>query len=243
MKAVLMSIHPQWCAPILNGLKIIEIRKSKPNLKHPFKAYIYCTKKGGNLVLGDRFDGSSFLTEYAITRGVSKERADDTWGVLNGKVIGEFVCGRIDHIVHSGTNRKDLKLSLLNSDGTFSQLTDTYIKKTYLSLEEIENYAQGKDVFGWRISNLIIYDEPKALHEFLKPGYKSFEYMSDEEELCNYCITTDYGTRRQIITPNGPIFCEGDFCNSAYGTYLEDEGFRLYRPPQSWCYIEDGADL
>lgn len=43
-KAVLISIRPQWCAKIASGEKTIEFRKSRPELKKPFKCYIYCTK-------------------------------------------------------------------------------------------------------------------------------------------------------------------------------------------------------
>ena len=44
-KAVLISIRPQWCAKIASGEKTIEFRKSRPELKKPFKCYIYCTKQ------------------------------------------------------------------------------------------------------------------------------------------------------------------------------------------------------
>lgn len=47
MKSILISIQPQWVEKILNGEKTIEIRKTKPNIKHiklPCKVYIYCSK-------------------------------------------------------------------------------------------------------------------------------------------------------------------------------------------------------
>ena len=42
-KAVLLSVHPQWCERIADGGKTIEVRKTKPKLDTPFKVYIYCT--------------------------------------------------------------------------------------------------------------------------------------------------------------------------------------------------------
>ena len=42
-KAVLISIRPEWCAKIASGEKTIEVRKTRPKLQTPFKAYIYCT--------------------------------------------------------------------------------------------------------------------------------------------------------------------------------------------------------
>lgn len=56
MKAVLISIAPEWCEKILNGEKTIEVRKSAPK-ELPIKAYIYETKgsskKGRGKVIGE----------------------------------------------------------------------------------------------------------------------------------------------------------------------------------------------
>ena len=43
MKAVLISIKPNWCKLIWSGMKTVEVRKTRPKLETPFKAYIYCT--------------------------------------------------------------------------------------------------------------------------------------------------------------------------------------------------------
>lgn len=44
MKAVLISIRPQWCELIMSRKKTLEVRKNRPKLETPFKVYIYCTK-------------------------------------------------------------------------------------------------------------------------------------------------------------------------------------------------------
>lgn len=46
MKAVLISIRPEWARKILNGSKTVEIRKTAPKCGVPFKCYIYCTAGG-----------------------------------------------------------------------------------------------------------------------------------------------------------------------------------------------------
>ena len=51
MKAVLISIRPKWCEKIISGEKTIEVRKTHPKMKPPFKCYIYQTGKGG--VIGE----------------------------------------------------------------------------------------------------------------------------------------------------------------------------------------------
>lgn len=35
MKAVLISTQPKWCERIATGVKMVEVRKSKPKLKLP----------------------------------------------------------------------------------------------------------------------------------------------------------------------------------------------------------------
>ena len=51
MKAVLISIKPKWCELIASGKKTVEVRKTRPKLKTPFKCYIYRTQGGG--VIGE----------------------------------------------------------------------------------------------------------------------------------------------------------------------------------------------
>lgn len=54
MKAIMISIQPQWVEKILNGEKKIEIRKSMPKCQLPCKVFIYCTQ-GTTLV---RYSGT-----------------------------------------------------------------------------------------------------------------------------------------------------------------------------------------
>lgn len=73
MKAILISIKPQWVAKILNGEKTIEIRKKFPK-DFVGWVYIYCTKdkKYANL----------------INRG----------GFLTGMVVARFWCDKVEEI-------------------------------------------------------------------------------------------------------------------------------------------------
>lgn len=76
MKAVLISIQPKWVEKIASGEKTIEVRKSVPKLKRPFKCYIYETK-------GEYKTGTGIFAYGIELKGTKKGR---------GKVIGEFVC-------------------------------------------------------------------------------------------------------------------------------------------------------
>ena len=96
MKEVLISIQPQHVENILNGKKIIEIRKTKPECKLPCKVHIYCTNSGRPLVYGQE---SPYVAEhYTRTYGCSRKEAERLWDVLNGKVVAEFILNEVDFI-------------------------------------------------------------------------------------------------------------------------------------------------
>ena len=141
MKSIMISIQPKWCELIANGKKTVEVRKTKPKIDVPFKCYIYCTIDGG--VKGDRLVKS---------------------GLTGGKVIGEFVC---DEII--GTCPWRLK----GETGFCAKRTEEETNlpsMACLTLEEIEQYAgsEGRGIYGWHISDLVIYDKPRELGEFKK---------------------------------------------------------------------------
>jgi len=80
MKAVLISIRPEWCAKIASGEKTIEVRKTRPKLETPFKCYIYCTLP--------RYPHEDFIeTDYPKPQFYG-----------GGKVIGEFTCNRVTNL-------------------------------------------------------------------------------------------------------------------------------------------------
>lgn len=112
-KAVMLSIRPKWVEKIANGEKTIEVRKTRPKLKTPFKCYIYCTLQGCNEFF--RVD---------LGRDVAKWNRGK-WADRKGKVIGEFTCDRI------------YELAPLN------HAPDDVEKQACLTREEIVNYLKG----------------------------------------------------------------------------------------------------
>ena len=67
-----------------------------------------------------------------------------------GMVIGEFVCDRL----------------VKAECGQYCRLLSTLY--TQILPQELFNYANYKPIYGWHISNLVIYDKPKELKEFSK---------------------------------------------------------------------------
>lgn len=118
-------------------------------------------------------------------------------GIQCGKVIGEFICD------------KTIKYEC-SSDG-FGELATTC--GTCLTYDEILNYCNGNDLYGWRISDLKIYDKPKELSEFKKAGF-----MTENQWLYN-------------LYPN-------THCH--YEAWAKR--FEIKSPPQSWCCVEEQSN-
>lgn len=163
MKSVMLSIKPKYCELIAAGKKTIEVRKTRPKIETPFKCYIYCTKEKYNgrfLHTSDKNGCLLFwLNENDCTIFRYPENTSYTAYVCNGKVIGEFVC---DEIYQYTTC--DAKDGVDISDGEMTRMS-------CLTKGEIKNYELSPGlfgVFGWHISDLVIYDEPKELNEFKK---------------------------------------------------------------------------
>lgn len=186
MKAILMSIQPKWCEKIFSGEMTIKVCKSAPKLETPFKVYVYCTN--GRFDITDIDD----LTSESV-RVVSEGR---------GKVIGEFMCCAV--------KKYDIDLG-----GNYYRISDEDSVQACLDQNWLFEYGNGRDLYGWHISDLKIYDEPKEISEFRK--------ACDFRSNCGVC------TRKQYLIEDG--FAQFMGCNK-----------RIYRPPSSWCYVEEIRD-
>lgn len=156
MKAVMLSIKPKYCELIASGKKTIEVRKTRPNIATPFKCYIYCTKGKLALLRDDKDESERYKFEH-YPRVTFHEQCGRM--LLNGKVIGEFVCDKIYQYTTC-----DIKDGVDISDEDMTRLS-------CLTKGEIKDYelSPGKfGIFGWHISDLVIYDKPKELSEFKK---------------------------------------------------------------------------
>lgn len=120
---------------------------------------------------------------YCTIDGIKKmPNAYIAESVDRGKVIGEFTCERIALIAYDG--------------GELSSTTNAaFSPATCLTQSEIIAYIGDKGrCYGWHMSDLCIYDQPKGLDEFTR------------------LRETKFGS----------------------------EPVTIKRPPQSWCYVEEG---
>lgn len=169
MKAVLISIQPKWCELIASGKKTVEVRKTKPKLETPFKAYIYMT--AGDAIYPVTINGAPY-----------------TCSNVGGKVvIGEFVCDKVYNI-KSHFDKPDFCNQYL-CDWNWGEGT------VCLSFTGLNDYLKGKNGFGWHISDLVIYDEPKRLSEFF--------YACDKPKGidCSVCLDNRENKCKAITRP------------------------------------------
>lgn len=163
-----------------------------------------------------------------------------------GKVIGEFICDKVDFVAPWGIE----DIPLFYSDKWVKEI----LKKACLTCDEAIAYQGNKsDIYAWHITALKIYDKPRELAEFYsikqcKPEYSPFGYQWTWED-------------RHKRNPGGceneyrPVPIECHRCKSLVGgkDYLDEKsGCILFdyecvskyhkpiaRPPQSWQYIEE----
>lgn len=162
-KAVLISIRPKWVEKIASGEKTIEVRKTKPKLETPFKCYIYCTRDK-HLAFMQNQTGTNLIACMDVDAAIPVGGA-----IGNGKVIGEFTCDRIYEIRKRGIPENfDYCYLSLNEWGNDDIETEIRaISASCVSKEELNAYgAKAPLLYGWRISDLRIYDTPKELSEF-----------------------------------------------------------------------------
>ena len=211
-KAVMLSIRPKWCEKICGGEKTIEVRKTRPKLDAPFKCYIYCTRNGQD---PDRLwvlnDHSRKEYDGLVAVCANLRECQERHFLGNGKVIGEFTCDKIYDIQKRGIpeNFDYCYLSLNEWGNDDIEAEIKAISASCVSKEELNVYGAGTPVlYGWHISDLVIYDEPKELIEF------------HTWKKCKSCSKSGYESTACIYDENCMIPAA------------------ITKAPQSWCYVE-----
>lgn len=211
MKAVIKSVSPRICEKVANGDCTVLVSKTVPKCEVPFKGYIYCTKAKEDKYILEWHDYE--------TGKISR---------IDGKVIGEFVCDKIDRIGKCGINNNFdycyLSLNEWGNDDIEIEIRD--IQESCIPKNELNAYgANSSCLYAWHISDLKIYDTPKKLSEFYKPCKNKYQY-------CEVCA---YGS---IIIPSD----EEEYALYHGGFYERYETVchnTVTRPPQSYMYVEE----
>lgn len=225
MKAILMSIKPKWCEKIFSGKMTIKVCKTAIKLETPFKVYVYCTKERMT-----RVPSMNAYLHKNEPRACAEYGIIETWGEIgdvivnphlaskfvsygmHGKVVGEFVCDEIYEFITWGTGVACI-------DSNLTQVPqERVIKETCLTEQQIMDYLErgigNYEGVGLHISDLKIYDTPRALCEFIAPCKK---HKTKPDESCKGCPYIFKGMTSGKLT-----------CDRA-----------IMRAPQSWMYVEE----
>lgn len=169
MKKILMSIRPEWCEKIFNGEKTLEVRKTRPKLEPPFEVYVYCTRSRLHLYKSSN-NGEVFLDR------INGYMGDDYDRYLTGKVIGTFVCDKVEKFTVGGLRSDDIE------------------HQARLSYSELINYFyNGKEPYGetvkwgygWHITEPKLLDKPRYVWSFMPWCEKYFSSNDPLKECCD----------------------------------------------------------
>lgn len=165
MKAVMISIKPEWVEKICDGSKTIEIRKTRPKLECPFKCYIYMT-------------AGKFKNLGTYSNLIYENRM---------KVVAEFICDNIYFCVADS-----FKYNKYFINNNFKEKTCLSIDEIYQYLgndlgciwhiSDLKIYDSPKDITEFKKENCCYYSK-----------YNITENGVDAEECCECCVNFDNG--------------------------------------------------
>lgn len=224
MNSILKSIRPKWVAKILNGEKTIEVSKTAPKdwadylsgktdkKPEPKTVYIYCTKEDDLLrlsqverdmfITGKNFDANDYCRIHYYRRPSAYNG--------KGKVVAKFTLSEVEEIyLRQDTTNPFASdyYDLATSKLSHSELLD----KSCLYSRDLDHYLGGDYGYAWHISDLVIFDKPRELTEFMPPKW---DKCGNGLYQCNKC---PYGDKANVRCRRKP----------------------LTRAPQSWSYCEE----
>lgn len=190
MKAIMISIHPQWVELILNFIKKDEIRKGTAIGKAITRLIkeqgvapmlIYCTKKEYLY----RTNKGYFSSKKPLTVGKGTEY---TFAYSDeGKVVARFNA-TAEHIEYETCSR-DIS-GWWKDDGKMYNHKDAC-----LTYEQMFNYVGGGEGTVIHINNLKIFDKPKEISEF-KQEYNYFA----KNKNCSGCPRKNCDSGSCVVT-------------------------------------------
>lgn len=158
MKSVLISVKPKWCEKICR--KIGEA--------NGLPVYLKIEELRKSAPKEVPFTACIYCTNSRFDITDIDDLASESVRIVSegrGKVIGEFVCDKVNYYP------------------AHSAIAKYSYKDTGVNAEEFIKYSKGKDIYGWHISDLKIYDKPRELGEFKTPNKPYHEIIERDGSL------------------------------------------------------------
>lgn len=177
MTAIMKSVSPRICEKVANGDCTILVSKTAPKCEEPFKCYIYCTSAKPYL-----YKEANPPFELFLDRELYKGKGYDD-RLFSSKVIGEFVCDKVfllhPYTYDGGNADRERRKLIQTFEG--SSRENEILAATCLTQDEMFDYiGAGNYGYGWHISDLKIYCNPKELSEFgLTRPPQSYQYVEE----------------------------------------------------------------
>ena len=175
-KAILISIRPEWVKKILNGEKIIEIRKTMPNCKFPIDVYIYCSHGKRGLLVPSIMEKPFAILDTGLVWLPKDKYVWKEMKPVDGKVVAKFTLSRVDEF---------------GIGDPYEEHTRALLDKACVTITEVRKYAGGKhpyylchnSLYAWHISDLEVFDKQKELSDFFSLPET---YHHDHESMVDY---------------------------------------------------------
>lgn len=155
MKAIIQAYSPEEVERIARGEQTVKVCKTAPK-DTPFKVYIYATKPKV------RTHPARIYNSYIMP---------ESGKCGSGKVVGEFVCERVDTF--------KIKASCATSLGDKMVLNEIAGKAGIRTQKLIDCFRSTKEGKALHVTAVRFYDEPKSLNSFKIACNKSIQ--------CNSC--------------------------------------------------------
>jgi len=153
MKALLLSIRPEYAINILNGEKTLELRKSVPK---GYKGWVYVYVTKGKPRLSVVHDDENGKTYYYLNSNWGRE--------LNATIPFRFWFEEyISYKYYADDNTYFVK-----RPQDFGYGAEGVLKSLCLTRDEFKEYGKGKDLYAWHIKKLDTFYEPMQLSDFYR---------------------------------------------------------------------------
>lgn len=174
MRKVLASLKPYYYYLVGEGIKTIEVRKDMPKANDWNKEVLFYMSK----------DVKSFAK--------IPEEFQEKYRKHFGKVGLKFICDKIEKLEEH-----------IEEGGLYYTLNSDFNEAAQLDNWQLHDYGKGKPLYGWHISDLVIYDKPKDLSEFKIIGCKG---CKDKDTY--HCKFHCFGERKITRPPQSFLYAE-----------------------------------